>query len=282
MTHPMIHQPDPRLDLVFERIVNIPRGLIWTAWTTPEHLKKWLTPAPWTTVDCEIDLRPGGIFRTVMRSPEGQEFPNVGCYLEIVKNEKLVWTNALAPGYRPAKPSAAMPCDTFSFAAVLSLEPHANGTSTLPSSCTAMKRPARNTRRWDSKRVGERLSISSLPSSGKCERVVTVEPAGGTEVGHQETWRQRRIVRRERRVTDPEPAARVCSQWVQSSALWKALPELPLASTRSGVRSGFLTGHRREFQSKGSFSVSRMGTPDPKLSSNFLDSGRSVMVIQVL
>ena len=49
------------------------------AWTTPEHLKKWFTPAPWTTVDCEIDLRPGGIFRTVMRSPEGQEFPNVGC-----------------------------------------------------------------------------------------------------------------------------------------------------------------------------------------------------------
>ena len=98
------------------------------AWTTPEHLVKWFTPAPWETVDCEIDLRPGGIFRTVMRSPEGQDFPNVGCYLEIVKNEKLVWTNVLAPGYRPTNTPAAMPCDAFAFTAVISLAPHENGT----------------------------------------------------------------------------------------------------------------------------------------------------------
>ncbi|MFN0316188.1 MAG: SRPBCC domain-containing protein [Burkholderiales bacterium] len=63
-----------------------------------------------------------------MRSPEGQEFPNVGCYLEIVTNEKLVWTNAFAPGFRPSMPLAAMPCDEFAFTAVLSLAPHANGT----------------------------------------------------------------------------------------------------------------------------------------------------------
>jgi hypothetical protein len=56
------------------------------------------TPAPWTTVDCEIDLHSGGIFRTVMRSPEGQTFPNIGRYLEVVENERLVWTNAVAPG----------------------------------------------------------------------------------------------------------------------------------------------------------------------------------------
>ena len=48
-----------------------------------------------------MDLRPGGIFRTVMRSPEGQEFPNLGCYVEIVPNERLVFTDALLPGYRP-------------------------------------------------------------------------------------------------------------------------------------------------------------------------------------
>lgn len=84
------HQSDPRLDLVFERIVDVLPERVRAAWTTPAHLKIWFTPASWKTVDCEINLRPGGIFRTVMRSPGGQEFPNVGCYLEIIKNEKLV------------------------------------------------------------------------------------------------------------------------------------------------------------------------------------------------
>jgi uncharacterized protein YndB with AHSA1/START domain len=94
---------DPRLDLVLERIVDVPRELVWEAWTKPEHLGKWFTPAPWTVSDCEIDLRPGGIFRTTMRSPEGKEFPNTGCYLEVVPNERLVFTDALLPGYRPSE-----------------------------------------------------------------------------------------------------------------------------------------------------------------------------------
>lgn len=103
MTRPFIHHPDPRLDLVLERRVDVPRRLVWKAWTTPEHLVRWFTPAPWTTVDCEIDLRPGGIFRTVMRSPEGEEFPNVGCYLEVIEAERLSWTDALEPGFRPSR-----------------------------------------------------------------------------------------------------------------------------------------------------------------------------------
>ena len=94
---------DPKLDLVLERIVDASPELVWTAWTEPEHLEKWFTPAPWTTVDCEIDLRPGGLFRTVIRSPEGQDHPNVGCYLEIVPNRKLVWTDALEAGFRPSR-----------------------------------------------------------------------------------------------------------------------------------------------------------------------------------
>lgn len=124
------YQPDPKLDLVLERIVDVSPDLVWLAWTEPEHLKHWFTPAPWKTVDCEIDLRPGGMFRTVMRSPEGQEFPNVGCYLEIVRNEKLVWTNALAPGFRPSNPSAeeVKECAMIMFTAVISLEPHGKGT----------------------------------------------------------------------------------------------------------------------------------------------------------
>lgn len=128
MTRSIVDQPNPRLDLVFERVVDVPTRLVWTAWTTPEQVKKWFTPAPWTTVDCEIDLRPGGIFRTVMRSPEGQEFPNVGCFLEVVENQKLVWTNVLAPGYRPSSRPSDDSCDAFAFTAVVSLEPHGDGT----------------------------------------------------------------------------------------------------------------------------------------------------------
>jgi uncharacterized protein YndB with AHSA1/START domain len=126
MTRSHSHRPDPNLDLVLERIVDVPRELVWIAWTTPEHVKKWFTPAPWTTVDCEIDLRPGGIFRTLMRSPDGQEFPNVGCYLEVIKDEKLVWTDALEPGYRPTSRPGTSGMSYFT--AVITLEPHGKGT----------------------------------------------------------------------------------------------------------------------------------------------------------
>jgi uncharacterized protein YndB with AHSA1/START domain len=91
-----------RLDLTLTRLVDVPRALVWKAWTTPEHLKKWWAPKPYETIDCEMDLRPGGIFRTVMRSPEGNEFPTKGIFLEIVQNERIVLTDTLEPGYWPA------------------------------------------------------------------------------------------------------------------------------------------------------------------------------------
>lgn len=122
------YKTDPKLDLVLERVVDVPRELVWQAWTRPEYLKKWFTPAPWSTADVEVDLRPGGIFRTVMRSPEAQEFPHVGCYLEIVENERLVWTNVLGPGFRPAGDEPGAPCDAISFTGVISLESQGKGT----------------------------------------------------------------------------------------------------------------------------------------------------------
>ncbi len=65
-----------------------------------------------------------------MRSPEGQDFPNLGCYLEIVPSEKLVWTNALLPGCRPSPPPAdnTAACEMFLYTAILSLEPMQQGT----------------------------------------------------------------------------------------------------------------------------------------------------------
>ncbi|MBD0321275.1 MAG: SRPBCC domain-containing protein, partial [Gemmatimonadetes bacterium] len=101
MTQPFPHQPDPKLDLVLERVVDVPPEAVWAAWTRPEQVVKWFTPAPWQTVHCEIDLRPGGIFRTTMRSPEGEEFSSDGCIVEVVENRRFSWTDGLAPGFRP-------------------------------------------------------------------------------------------------------------------------------------------------------------------------------------
>lgn len=116
---------NPKLDLVLERVVEVKPEIVWKAWTTPEYLKKWFTPAPWKTVHVEIDLRPGGKFHTVMESPEGQQMPNTGCLLEVVPNRKLVWTGALLGDYRPANLAADVP---FVFTAIIAMEPHGSGT----------------------------------------------------------------------------------------------------------------------------------------------------------
>lgn len=113
-------KPDPKLDLVLERDIDVPRELVWKAWTEPEHLKQWFCPKPWRIATCEIDLRPGGIFRSVMRGPNGEEHDNSGCFLEIVPLERLVWTDALLPGYRPS-------LNPF-MTGVLLLEPRGKGT----------------------------------------------------------------------------------------------------------------------------------------------------------
>ena len=111
---------DPKLDLVLERVVDVPPEMVWAAWTQPEHVKKWFTPAPWKTVDCTIDLRPGGLMWTLMESPEGQRFPNSGCFLEVVENRKLVMTDTLGAGYRPSEKPF--------FTAVVLMEPAGKGT----------------------------------------------------------------------------------------------------------------------------------------------------------
>lgn len=115
------------LILSFTRDIDIPVADTWKAWTDPKQIVKWFTPAPWQTVACEIDLRPGGNFSTVMRSPEGEDFPNSGCFLEVVPQRKLVWTNALLPGFRPAPPITTTHCGTFYFTAILELEPTPQG-----------------------------------------------------------------------------------------------------------------------------------------------------------
>jgi len=119
--------PDLELDLVLERVVDIPPDAVWAAWTTPSLITQWFTPAPWQTVDAKVELYPGGAFHTVMRSPDGQEFANTGCILEAIPNRLLAWTGALKPGFRPhtMQEIRGFP---FVFSAVISMEPEGQGT----------------------------------------------------------------------------------------------------------------------------------------------------------
>src|SRR6185369_4098644 len=81
-------------ELVLTRIIDAPPALVYKAWTDPELLKQWFAPQPWTTPAAELGVRPGGASLIVMRGPDGNEFPNRGVYLEVVKNERLVSTDA--------------------------------------------------------------------------------------------------------------------------------------------------------------------------------------------
>ncbi len=79
--------------LVIERVFEAPRSLVFKAWTDPEHLAQWWGPKGFTNPVCEMDVRPGGAIRIVMRAPDGAEYPMTGVFREIVKPERLVFTN---------------------------------------------------------------------------------------------------------------------------------------------------------------------------------------------
>ncbi len=82
-------------DVIITRLFNAPRPLVYTVWTDPKHVKQWWGPKVFTTPVVEMDVRPGGAYRFVMRSPEGDEYPMKGVYLEVVKNEKIVCTDII-------------------------------------------------------------------------------------------------------------------------------------------------------------------------------------------
>lgn len=92
---------DPDTDLHFTRTLPVPRDLVWECWTQEHHLPNFFVPAPHRVTDCQIDLRVGGRFNTTFEV-EGKSMENKGVYLEVVANERLVFTDAYSEGWKPA------------------------------------------------------------------------------------------------------------------------------------------------------------------------------------
>jgi uncharacterized protein YndB with AHSA1/START domain len=90
-------------ELVLERIFDAPREKVYRAWTEPKLLKQWFVPRPWTISGAALDVRPGGSSLVVMRDPDGNDHPNQGVYLEVVENEKLVFTDAFTAAWQPSE-----------------------------------------------------------------------------------------------------------------------------------------------------------------------------------
>jgi uncharacterized protein YndB with AHSA1/START domain len=95
--------PSSDRELVLARMIDAPREKLFRAWTDPELLKQWFAPLPYTTPHAEMDVRPGGSSLIVMRGPDGNEFPNRGVYLEVVENERLVFTDAYTKAWEPSE-----------------------------------------------------------------------------------------------------------------------------------------------------------------------------------
>src|SRR5678815_4258877 len=103
MTAPDKSSPTLDRELVLTRIIDAPREAVYRAWTEPELLKQWFAPLPYTTPVAEMDVRTGGATLIVMRSPDGQDMPMPGVYLEVVPNERIVFTDAYTKPWEPSE-----------------------------------------------------------------------------------------------------------------------------------------------------------------------------------
>lgn len=98
-------KPESENELAICRLIDAPPEKVFRAWTDPILVKQWNVPKPWTISKCEMDVRPGGSSLMVMKSPEGQEMPCPGVFLEVIPNKKIVFTDAFTKAWEPsAKP----------------------------------------------------------------------------------------------------------------------------------------------------------------------------------
>jgi uncharacterized protein YndB with AHSA1/START domain len=120
----------PELDLTVSRIIKASRSAVWNAWADPASFEQWWVPAPEVCRVRDMDLRPGGSFRTEI-SQDGAEFrPHItGCFLAVDELERIVFTDALVAGWRPA--------ETAFVTAVITMRDHPEGTEYI---ATAMHR----------------------------------------------------------------------------------------------------------------------------------------------
>jgi uncharacterized protein YndB with AHSA1/START domain len=113
--------PNSELDLTISRVIKAPRSIVWSAWTDPLSFAQWWLPAPTLCRVVDMNIRAGGRFVTEMSEASGPFVPHFdACFLDVIEGEKIVFTNALTGGWRPAAHGF--------MTAVITFRDHAEGT----------------------------------------------------------------------------------------------------------------------------------------------------------
>ncbi len=89
-------------ELSLSRLIDVPKEKLYAAWTNAKLIEQWWCPRPWTTKNALIDFRPGGSLSMMMHGPDGESVPCVGVFLEIVPNQKIVFTDAFSSAWIPS------------------------------------------------------------------------------------------------------------------------------------------------------------------------------------
>ena len=112
---------NPDLDLTISRVIKAPRAAIWSAWTDPGKFEKWWIPEPALCKVVEMDVRPGGALVTRISENGGDFAPHLdACFLAVDEGRRIVFTNALTGGWRPAEQAF--------MTAIITLADHPGGT----------------------------------------------------------------------------------------------------------------------------------------------------------
>jgi uncharacterized protein YndB with AHSA1/START domain len=98
--------------IIMDRMFDAPREVVWAAFTDPKHVVKWYGGHGFSNPVCEMDVRPGGRWRHVMRTPDGKEFSMEFVFVDVVRPEKISWQN-VDHGQRSSGPPTCLNIVTF-------------------------------------------------------------------------------------------------------------------------------------------------------------------------
>jgi len=91
----MLAQTGERPSFRTARVFQAPRRRVFAAFTNAERITEWFAPNGFTMPSCDIDPRPGGVFRYVFRGPDGKDYPFNGLFIEVVGNQRIVYTGKI-------------------------------------------------------------------------------------------------------------------------------------------------------------------------------------------